>query len=56
MVGDNDNFTPVKHSEKIKDKLTLSELRIIKNSGHLSPIENPEEFNKYLENFLTGKK
>jgi pimeloyl-ACP methyl ester carboxylesterase len=52
MVGDNDKFTPLANSEKMKKHLKNSELKIIRNSGHLSPLENPEEFNFNLEKFL----
>jgi pimeloyl-ACP methyl ester carboxylesterase len=52
MAGDNDTFTPPEHSLKMKERLINSEFKIIKNSGHLSPLENPKEFNQYLDNFL----
>jgi len=52
MVGDNDKFTPFEYSERMKSKLKNSRLKIISNSGHLSPLENPKEFNSYLSEFL----
>jgi 3-oxoadipate enol-lactonase len=52
MVGDNDTFALLEHSLKMNQHLKNSELKIISKSGHLSPLENPKEFNKYLDDFL----
>jgi pimeloyl-ACP methyl ester carboxylesterase len=52
LVGEEDILTPMNCSEDLAKALSNSEMHIIKNSGHLSNIENPEEFNKLLEIFL----
>jgi pimeloyl-ACP methyl ester carboxylesterase len=31
-----------------------SNLKIIDNAGHVSNLEQPEEFNKYVRNFLNS--
>ena len=54
MVGDNDTFTPPVNSKIMKENLENSEIKIIKNSGHLSPLENPYEFNQYVDIFLNS--
>ncbi len=56
LIGDNDTFTPIEYSKKMESKLKNCELKIIPNSGHLSPLENPEAFNSYLSEFLKKNK
>lgn len=34
------------------EKINGAKFVVIKNSGHMSPIENPEEVNKALRDFL----
>lgn len=52
IVGDSDSFTPLEKSLTLKNLLINSHLNIISSAGHLSPLENPAEFNKYLLEFL----
>jgi len=52
VIGDNDSFTPLEKSLKLKSLLINSNLKIISSAGHLSPLENPKEFNLYLFEFL----
>lgn len=52
MVGEDDELTPLSSSEKMHKLIKGSELKIIKDSGHLSNIENPEVFNAYVDEFL----
>ncbi|MBI5402695.1 MAG: alpha/beta hydrolase [Ignavibacteriae bacterium] len=52
LVGENDILTPVSSAESMKSRIPESEMKIIKNSGHLSNIENTEEFNRCLSEFL----
>lgn len=52
LVGDEDILTPLKCSEDLAKALKNSEMHVIKNSGHLSNLENPAEFNSLLEKFL----
>jgi pimeloyl-ACP methyl ester carboxylesterase len=37
----------------MKEKIPNSQLGIISNSGHLSNLENPKEFNLKLKEFLS---
>ncbi len=55
LIGDNDSFTPIRYSQSMQSKLRNSELKIIPNSGHLSPLENPGAVNSYLSDFLERK-
>lgn len=52
LVGENDILTPVSSAESMNNRIPDSEMKIIKNSGHLSNIENSEEFNRCLSVFL----
>ena len=52
LVGQHDNITPPSSSQAMKEKIRTAELHVISKSGHLSNLENPEEFNKHLLRFL----
>jgi len=52
LVGKDDVLTPLVCAQSIKDSFKNSELAIIENSGHLSNLENPDSFNRYIRNFL----
>jgi pimeloyl-ACP methyl ester carboxylesterase len=50
--GDKDDVTPLWQAYALIDIIPESTLQIIENTGHIPYIENPEEFNKVLLNFL----
>lgn len=52
LVGREDALTPPSASQAMKDKIPGAELRVIPRAGHLSNLENPEEFNRHLGDFL----
>lgn len=52
IVGSEDKLTPVAEAEVIHNGISNSQLRVIENSGHLSNMETPKEFNKALAEFL----
>jgi len=52
MVGQFDELTPPSVSISMKEKIPNAELNILPNSAHLSNLENPEEFNQHLLEFL----
>jgi 3-oxoadipate enol-lactonase len=52
LVGEQDKTTPPELSEKMHQLIPNSELQIVSNAAHLSNLENPEEFNSHLLNFL----
>ena len=52
IVGDQDVFTPVTTAEYMQVRINGSELAIIKNAGHMSNMEQPEQFNQLLKNYL----
>jgi 3-oxoadipate enol-lactonase len=53
VAGAEDGATPVAMSEVIRDGIAGAELRVIEDAGHLSPIEQPEAFNRVLTDFLS---
>jgi len=52
LVGERDTLIPPSKSQAMHDKIPNSKLHIISNAAHLSNLENPEEFNRHLLDFL----
>ena len=52
IVGKDDRLTPPEFSKIIYGKTKNSDLKIISNSGHFPNMENPEEFNNAVAEFL----
>jgi pimeloyl-ACP methyl ester carboxylesterase len=52
VVGDNDAITPPAMSEAMHRAIRTSELVIVKGSGHMSPMEQPEQVNQAMRRFL----
>ncbi|AXP82885.1 3-oxoadipate enol-lactonase 2 [Mariniflexile rhizosphaerae] len=53
LCGREDEVTPLAQSELMKAAIEESVLCVIDNAGHLSNLEQPEEFNIHLHDFLT---
>ena len=53
IYGENDVLTPPSLGYTLKNKIKNSQLNIIKKSGHLSNMEQPEIFNRILFKFLS---
>ena len=54
IAGKEDRLTPPEFSKIIYGKTRNSELKLISGAGHLPNMENPEEFNKEVIDFLKG--
>src|SRR4029453_2557772 len=52
IVGGQDPITPVADSEKMHGKIAGAKLVIIENASHVSNIEQPEQFNHAVKEFL----
>lgn len=52
LVGKHDTTTPPSAANAMKEKIPNAALYIINNAGHLSNLENPEDFNKHLLEYL----
>lgn len=50
--GKNDTITPLFVAEEFKQLLPNATLNVINNCGHAAMMEQPEQFNNYLEQFL----
>lgn len=48
-----DKVTTISDAEVLNRGIKKSKLEIIQNAGHLSNLENPEEFNRVVADFLT---
>jgi pimeloyl-ACP methyl ester carboxylesterase len=52
IVGEDDKLTPPEVARQMDKKIPDSDMFIVENAGHLSPMEQPEEFNRLLKPFL----
>jgi pimeloyl-ACP methyl ester carboxylesterase len=52
VTGENDKDTPVEYGELMKVLIPNSKQEIIKNAGHFSFLDKPEEFISILEKFI----
>ena len=52
LSGEDDKLSPPPDMKSIFNPIPEHEFYIIENSGHLSPLENPDKFNSILMNFL----
>ena len=52
LVGEHDASTPPSASQEMHNKIPNSEIHVIPHAAHLSNLENSEEFNKHLLDFL----
>lgn len=54
ICGREDALTPLKQSEYMHSIIKGSILRIIDHAGHVSNLEQPQEFNKHLFDFISS--
>ncbi len=53
ITGDKDSVVPMDNSINLSNKLPHATLKIIENGSHLFFVENAEEFNRAIKNFLS---
>lgn len=53
ITSDNDKVIPPETMKDMADKIKNSTFVSVKNSGHVSMVENTEEFNNAIKNFLS---
>lgn len=53
ICGREDKVTPLSQSELMNETIEGSILHVIYDAGHVSNLEQPDEFNRYLLDFLT---
>ncbi len=54
VCGDKDKMTPPKFSHYLNANIAGSELRFVKDSGHMLPLEKPEALASLIQSFLSG--
>ncbi len=54
LVGEHDQVTPPKASQKLAEAIPNARLQTIANAGHLANQEQPEAFNNAVAEFLTS--
>ena len=54
ICGKADQMTPVKYSQYFHDKIETSELSIIDKAGHSVMLEQPDQVNNAIENFVNN--
>ncbi|HQT91021.1 MAG TPA: alpha/beta fold hydrolase [Candidatus Kryptobacter bacterium] len=52
MVGEDDKVTPTSEAELMHSKIRGSKVAVIRGAGHISNLENSQEFNSALQDFL----
>jgi 3-oxoadipate enol-lactonase len=52
LSGEKDALATPSDAKAMKEKIPNAELQLIPKAGHMSNVENPEEFNKYLIDFI----
>lgn len=52
LCGEADSWSPVSQHEQMQQYFAASELRIIKNAGHMSPMEQPEAVSNILVEWI----
>ncbi len=54
LCGSEDVITPPAQSEFLKDNIKNSEWHRIDHAGHMTNLEQPDEFNKHVKKFISG--
>ncbi len=54
ICGKEDKVTPLAQSEFLLQNITHATLHIIDKAGHMSNLEQPDEFNQHINNFISG--
>jgi pimeloyl-ACP methyl ester carboxylesterase len=54
LCGDEDQLTPVKYSQFLRDRIKPSTLEILPRGGHMLMMESPVDFNERIKRFLVN--
>jgi len=54
LTASDDQLTPKKYGAFLSEKIKNSTLKEIKDAGHMSPLEKPEEVSLMIKNFILG--
>lgn len=53
IQGEKDETVPMWHANQLKDWIPDNEFVVMKGASHMTPVDNPEEFNKLVLDFLS---
>jgi len=53
--GEQDRITPLPEGQAIREAIPGSQLHVIRNAGHLSYLEQPDDFNRIVRGFCSGR-
>jgi len=56
LTAEDDNLTPPKYGSYMKEHINNASMIDIKDAGHLSPVEQPEAFNRAVIDYLKREK
>lgn len=56
ICGEEDIFTPCEYSKYLNEHIADSELLLLKNAAHISPLDQPELFNRKVLEFFERNK
>jgi len=56
IVGAQDKMAPPRYSEHLHGKIAGSRMEVIEGAGHMLPMEQPEEYNRRLADFISSLK
>jgi pimeloyl-ACP methyl ester carboxylesterase len=54
LCGKEDIVTPPEQAQFLQNNIANSRLYSIESAGHMSNLEQPDEFNQHITNFITG--
>jgi pimeloyl-ACP methyl ester carboxylesterase len=55
MVGHDDRLTPVKYAQFLQNNLPRAQLAVIEKAGHYVMLEQPQQVNEHVVNFMAGQ-
>lgn len=55
IAGQHDRITPAEEMEHMANQITGATFTLISDAGHLTPVEQPEEVNRVIDEFLVNQ-
>jgi pimeloyl-ACP methyl ester carboxylesterase len=54
LCGEEDKLTPLKYAHYLRDNIPAATLTVIPRAGHMVMMEQPDQVNRAIEEFLAG--
>jgi len=55
LVGDQDQMTPLKYSQRLAQAIPGAQMRVIAGAGHMLYLEQPRQVNQAVAEFMAGR-